>query len=233
MIEPPKTSRTEEVALATVKGLLSELPVGGDLLSELADLFLNPADARKQRWMEAVSDALNIIEERFKVLPQSLEQNQAFISLLYQASATAIRNHRREKIEALQNGIISSLDIDRFPEDTSHLFLRYIDELTVSHLSLLARFHADSEKLPSIKSIADLHAAFNPELEHPLEAENFRLFVFDLDSRSLIARGDLEDLPQYVSTQNYIMMEQSQAKPIQLTGIGSLFLQFIADWKTR
>ncbi|MGJ7582698.1 hypothetical protein ACSFA3_21200 [Variovorax sp. RHLX14] len=229
MIEPPHPTHSDDIALIAAKSLLSAIPVAGNMLSELAGLYLNPMEQRKQQWMERVTDALNTIEERFNMAPGDLQSNPAFISLLYQATSTAIKNHRREKLEALQHGIVSCLDTLVFPEDTSHLFLRYVDELTVSHLALLSQLRAHEDELPDIRSIEQLYTSIAPNIAHAMEKEAFRLFIFDLDNRALIARGDLDDLADFESTQNFLVAGESKTRPLRLTEMGRTFLQFIAD----
>ncbi|WP_369663509.1 hypothetical protein [Variovorax sp. V116] len=232
MIKPPASPLSEELALGSLKTILTAAVDETGTLAEIAGIFLNPIEARRQRWMERVSEALNTIERKFNRLPQDLQSDPAFVSILIQATGTAVKNHRKEKIEALQNGIVSSLDRERFPEDSCHLFLRYIDELTVSHLSILASLLSCEGRLAAIESLPELHAAIDPKLEHPLEVEAFRLFVFDLDTRALIARGDIYDLPTFASKQEFSMLESSTFQPLQVTAMGKSFLQFIASSKS-
>ena len=227
MILPPELPKTEAAA-ALLKGAVSAIPVVGGVVAELANLYLNPMERRKQAWVAEVSQAINAINARFALLPEDLERNESFISFLYQATLCALKNHRREKLKALKGALISSLDTNRFPEDTALQFLRYIDELTVTHLALLSQMSALGEKLAQLEMLEHLYTELSATLETPLERTAFRTFVYDLDSRFLIRVGDLIDFPEYASKRSFLETEGSVARPLQVTPLGFAFLSFLS-----
>jgi hypothetical protein len=144
MIEPPNDSKAEAAA-AAAKGLVSAIPFAGGLISEIGNLYLNPLEKRKQKWMEDVSDALNKIRDELNILPEQLENNDAFISALYQATEIAMRNHQSEKRTALCNALISSASTDKNQELEARL-LRYVDELGLTHIRLLNNLNIHVEQ---------------------------------------------------------------------------------------
>ncbi|MDK9703257.1 MAG: hypothetical protein OEL20_08955 [Sulfuritalea sp.] len=219
----PKT----EAAAALVKGAISAIPIAGGAISELTNLYLNPLEKRKQRWMVEVSEAINKIQDRFNLLPKDLEGNEQFVSFLYQATLVAVKSHQQEKLIALRNALSTSIATDQFSEDVSFQFLRYIDELTCSHLAILAAVDCNIEQLAECKTLELVYANVRKTLAHDVDRLSFRAFLQDLDTRFLVRIGDLEDYPEFESKAEYIALESSEVRPLELTSYGSSFLSFI------
>lgn len=225
-IQAPIAPKTE-VAAALLKGAVSAIPVAGGAISELANLYLNPLEKRKQRWMIEVSEAINSIQSQFKLLPKDLEENEQFISFLYQATLIAIKSHQQEKLTALRNALSTSIATEQFSEDVSFQFLRYIDELTCSHLAILAAISNNIEQLAECKALDLVYACVQNSLPQSIERLPFRAFLQDIDSHFLVRIGDLEDYPEYQSTAGYIALESFEVRPLELTDYGKTFLTFI------
>ncbi len=225
-IQTPIAPKTEAAA-ALLKGIVSAIPIAGGAISELTNLYLNPLEKRKQRWMVEVSEAINNIQSQFKLLPKDLEENEQFISFLYQATLIAIKSHQQEKLSALRNALSTSIATDQYSEDVSFQLLRYIDELTCSHLAILAAISNNIEQLADCKTLDLIYACVQPSLPKSIERLPFRAFLQDLDSRFLVRIGDLEDYPEYHSTAGYIALESSEVRPLELTEYGKTFLTFI------
>ena len=226
MIEPPNDSKVEAAA-ALLKGAASAIPFVGGVVAEVGNLYLNPLERRKQRWTVEVSLALNAIQHRFALLPEDLSKNEAFISFLYQATISALKTHRSEKLVALRNCLVASLDEMRLSQDLSFQFLRFVDELSVSHLSILRILEKHRERFVGLGDLEQVHQALNALLDVPLEAGAFRSFLQDLDNRFLIRVEDLEDLPDYASRKSLMLREESETRWLAVTPLGSSFLAFI------
>jgi hypothetical protein len=54
-----------------------------------------------------------------------------------QATSIALRNHQKEKLEALRNAVVNSVLPSSADDDIKLMFLDLVDELKVSHLRLL------------------------------------------------------------------------------------------------
>ena len=227
MIIPPIDPKTEGI-VATAKALVSYVPIFGPLLSEVGNLYLNPLDRRKQQWMEDVSNAINTITVQHLIEPKDLEHNERFISTLYRATTCALMTHQREKHEALKHALIASVDGKRLPQDTINQFLRYIDELTVTHFALLSALAANHAKLSEVKSLKQLYELLVTSDGIPLERLMFRQFMRDLDSRSLIKLGDIEEFPEYKSTVTFLSDTASRPAPTEFTSVGHAFLNFVS-----
>jgi hypothetical protein len=85
---------------------------------------LNPLEKRRQQWSYEVFLAIEEIKARFSLLPESLETNERFVSFLYQATIVALKNHQREKIQALKNALVSAADPASESEDIAFQFLK-------------------------------------------------------------------------------------------------------------
>jgi hypothetical protein len=221
MIEAPQSPKTE-AAIALLKAAVSELP-GGTIAAEVLGLF-NPLEKRKQKWMEEISEAVNEIRASIGRTPQDLEQDSNFVSFLYQATAIAIKNHQRAKLGALRNALVS-VAANQVQEDVGFQYLRYVDELTSSHLVLLAALA--NANLTQCKSIDLVYACVAQFLPASIDRLSFRMFLQDLDSRFLVRINDLEDFPEYASTASYIALESSEIKPLEVTQLGQSFIAFV------
>jgi hypothetical protein len=216
-----------EAAAALLKGAVSAIPVVGGVLAEVGDLYLNPLEKRKQRWIAEVSLAVEEIKKRFSVLPESLQSDERFISFLYQATMLALKNHQREKINALRIALVSVIEPQRFSEDLAFQFLRYIDELTVTHLSMLACLNKHAGQFSRLEKLEQVYSKLQSFLGVSFERAAFRSFLHDLDARFLIRVGDLEDFPEYASKQGYIVESSSTRRALEVTPLGRSFLSFV------
>ena len=52
------TNPKAEIATALIKGVLAEIPFVGGMISEVGNLYLNPLEKRKQKWLDDVSLAI-------------------------------------------------------------------------------------------------------------------------------------------------------------------------------
>src|SRR2546423_9419772 len=107
MTESPSDPRIETAA-AILKGAVSGVPFVGGLIAEVGNLYLNPLEKRKQLWLAEVGQAIDDIRRRYSLLPTSLQNDDRFVSFLYQTTILALKNHRREKITALRNALDSA-----------------------------------------------------------------------------------------------------------------------------
>lgn len=226
MIEPPDNPAAEAAA-AVLKGAVSAVPIVGGVVAEVGNLYLNPLEKRKQRWVTEVTSAINEINNRFSILPGQLQENDQFISFLYHATILALKNHQQSKIDALRNAVVSSVDPKGLDEDLKLQFLRYVDELSVTHLSMLACLDKHAGQFARMNKLEQVHFKLQSYMGASLDRVAFRSFLHDLDSRFLVQLGDLEELPEYASKQSYLLLEESKERQIGVTSLGQAFLSFI------
>lgn len=215
--------------MMVVKIALGFVPWVGGALAEVVGHLNNNLARRQEFWMVQVSEAINALQNRSDLSIDDLMKNEAFTSFLLQATPIALRNHQQAKISILKNALISVGDPEFSDEDLAFQFLRYIDEITVSHLSILKYIFNDADKFKEVKSMQQAIE----QLGHAGSASRsplvVRTYLRDLDARGLVNAVDLEDLPEFESNAVYIEAEQSERHPLQLTELGSRFLMFVSE----
>ncbi len=142
----PKVEPASEKVHRLVRVFLATVPsIGGTLVEAFNALIEPPMMRRKTEWMVQVTDALNQLFKKGILTEQDLQTNEKFFTTLFHASNVAIRNHEKEKLEALRNAVVNSALPDA-PDDTlQQLFLNLIDTCTSWHITLLKLFQGPEE----------------------------------------------------------------------------------------
>ncbi len=218
----------EGLDMTVVKIVLGFVPGVGGALAEIAGHFNNNLARRQEFWMVQVSEAINALQKRSGLTVDELMKNEAFTSFLLQATPIALRNHQKEKITTLKNALASVGNPEFSDEDLAFQFLRYIDELTVSHLSILRLISSRADAFKEVKSMQQAFEQLTQEEPADISPLLARTYLRDLDARGLVNAIDLEDLPDFESKAVYIAAEQTDRHPLQLTELGEKFLSFIA-----
>ncbi len=103
------------------------------------NLILSPATKRRDRWIdEYLSKAVQTIAE--KAAPsvvENLSNNESFLTVVLQATSIALRNHQKEKLEALRNAIVNSVLPNAPNESLQLMFINFIDIFTPYHLMII------------------------------------------------------------------------------------------------
>jgi hypothetical protein len=124
------------------KAGLSLIPIAGGAAAELFSLVLAPPlERRRDAWLEDLFERLKKIETQqagFRI--ENLQNNEAFISLMPQATQTAMRTHQREKLEALRNAVPNVATSKSLDEEKQLVFLGLVDIFTATHLEILRLF---------------------------------------------------------------------------------------------
>lgn len=222
---PPKHS-TEDTAYLVGKAILS--PISG--ATELLERFISPPlQRRTEKWMEVVAEALRNLESDNGVKLQQLQNNDLFVTVVTQASRVAIGNHQKEKLEALKNAIISSASLHE-KEDIQLIFIRYIDELTPSHLYLLRLIIKEVVKLEKIKSYAEvLDIVADGGIEISSE-DDLRMLLSDLSTRGLLRISqDIEDDKNIYHADSLLVESTNDDLPrIIISEVARKFINFIS-----
>ncbi len=229
---PPEAHKSE-VAIALVKGALQAVPFAGGALSEVLNLFVNPAEKRKERWLIEVSSAIERLQKEVGIVAETLEKDERFISFLFQATQIALRNHREEKIRALRHALEVVGKGDMPEEDIAFQFLRYVDELSVTHLTILGCLSKHAGQFASLQKLEQVLAEVERHLGVSIERSHFRAATKDLEARSLLLAVDIEDLPEFATGQDAVVTESSGPKPLCVTSLGRNFLSFIGEADSR
>lgn len=232
MDKPPRDKSAGDAAYEIGRALAAAVPsVGGPLQVLFENVFRAPLDKRKEAWL---LELVGVIEELRATVdgfrPEMLAENEVFISVALQASQTALRNHQREKLDALRNAVLNSALPSLLSEDEQMIFLRLVDQLTPWHLRLLAFLddpdqwiRTEKIELPYIAGALStvLEACF-PDLAG--RRDLYGQLVRDLQVEGLAADG------------SYLhgMMTSQGMVAGRTTDLGKRFLTYISDpWSER
>jgi len=131
-----------DTAHMLVRAGLSAIPIVGGPAVEIFGAIINsPLSKRREEWIESIVDELVKLQEKIEGFSmESLSQNEAFITIIMHATQIAIRNHQKEKLEALKNIVLNVAQGNSPDEDLQLMFLDYIDTLTSWHIRFLQLF---------------------------------------------------------------------------------------------
>ena len=143
-LKGPPQSQAGDWVHTIVKAGISAIPIVGGSAAELfAALIAPPLAKRRDEWLKSIAEGLKDLEDRIQGFTiESLVGNEIFVTSVLHASQAAVRNHQKEKLEALRNAILNVAS-DRGPdEDLQLMFMTFIDTLTPWHLRILRFFQA-------------------------------------------------------------------------------------------
>lgn len=215
--------------LMVVKIALGFVPWIGGALAEAFGHLTNNLARRQEFWMVQVSEVINTLQKRSGLTVEDLMKNEAFTSFLLHATPIALRSHQKEKISTLRNALASVGCSGFSDEDLAFQFLRYIDELTVSHVNILRIISKKADAFKEVKSMQQAFEYLRQGESASISPLVARTYLRDLDVRGLVNAIDLEDLPDFESRAVYIAAEQSERHPLQLTELGARFLAFVSS----
>lgn len=207
-----------------VRAALSAVPLTGGPAAELfAAAIVPPLARRRDEWFEGLAVAVKELErkvEGFKV--ESLSSNEAFISVVMQATALAVKTRQKEKLEALRNAVLNTALPSELDEDTRLMYLNLIDTLTPLHLRMLLLLK-NPESWENVSGIATQPGAIG-NVFHLIEAA-----FPEMRGRLDLCKKAIRDL------ESDWLIGNSQIRPIaggaldvpETTSIGKGFLAFI------
>jgi hypothetical protein len=225
-LTPPQPT-TEDTAHLVTRALLS--PIWG--ASELFEHCVkSPLTKRTDEWMADIADFL---ERNFGYDLENLASNPKFLTILIQATRVATTSHQREKLEALRNAVVSSVYPQDISEDLQLTFIRFIDELTPSHILLLKFFVKFEPELVKLKSYPELFSFFRAHYEYSkaLYQDEFKMFVNDLNTRGLLRISpDIGDFDDIFKASVWGRADTDDSLPrIIITSVAKDFIRFISD----
>jgi hypothetical protein len=223
---PPEPT-AEDTAHLVTKAMLSPIWGASELFERLVS---SPLDRRTREWMANVADFL---QQNFGYDLEKLESNEKFLTVFVQATRIAAQNHQKEKLNALRNAIVSSVFHQDISEDLQLIFIRFIDELTPSHLLLLKFFVKFESELAKLKSYPALFDFFHAHYEYSnaLYRDEFKMLIGDLNTRGLVrVSQDIEDFEDIYEASSILLSETNDSLPrILITQIAKDFIRFISD----
>jgi len=225
--DSPATTAGDRIH-ALVKGTLGSVPLAGGLAAELFGMFVvSPYQRRLQIWIEGVAERLKSLDERLDVV--SLANNETFVSTLIQATQAAVRTHRQEKILLLQHAVLSAATGLPVPADLQSTFVRYVDELTPIHFSLLGFLLEKEHKLRDCGAYHTLLGLFIEKTNLRVSPDEFRLLCNDLEIRLLVRfSSSMEDFTSAYRPSTLLISNRLEHEVmLRVTDIGRELVRFV------
>lgn len=208
------------------QAILGAIPAWGPICSYIfGKLVQSPTEERRVKWMNEIGIRLAKIEAETAGFIASLETNDSFLDMLYQASNIAIRNSQQNKLNALKNAVINSALNEVLSYSIKQNYINLIDQLTPLHLQILVllnnprKHYKDNNIDTSIYVSVSLRSvildAF-PELHGQLPT--IVLFVQDLYRLGLLNTNDVTDITT------------TPFEP-RTSALGKMFILFISEPK--
>jgi hypothetical protein len=221
---PPIEESGGDTALLVVRRALEGIPVAGPIVGEaFSRLVLTPLERRREDWILWVTGRLLELELEGDTDLSQLQEDPAFVTLMAQATQSAIRTHHEEKLEALGNAI-SNAACGKGPDEAiAELFVQFIDFFGPWHLRLLAYWSAPSTAFEAGHPVhtTPVRTAVEPLLMAHRELQGQQGIVTRLCA-DLRDRGLIDDLPLEVSRKNPALRPRT-------TALGESFLAFVRD----
>lgn len=224
--KPPKATASDHTH-ALVRSGLGAIPFAGAGAVELFNkLVTPPLEHRRDRWRESVGERLQSLEEAAVVDIEALQQNEAFVTVVMQASQAALRSHEDEKLEALRNAVLNAALSHPLDESLHQMFVKLVDEFTVWHLRLLqlfqdpaAWFRSNDKQPPTFAISSSLGRVIKAAYPDVGDREDlWELIANELHARGLFSGGGL-----------HTMMTPEGAFQKRTTALGDQFLRFVTE----
>ena len=140
---PAEKSGARQVTEKAIEAVSGSVPfVGGTLAVVLAHAFSHSYEKRLRVWMEQLAEVVQELIDRVDDLDvDGLSKDDGFMDAVATATRIAEKTSSDAKRAALQNALLHIGTGAAPDEDKRDVFLRYIDELTPSHLVLLDFFN--------------------------------------------------------------------------------------------
>lgn len=221
----PEKKDNKDITHLIGKASVSAIPLIGGPAAELFSTVITPSlEKRRVRWLNSLAEDLEKLQEKVKGFSyEEIARNEAFISTVLQASQSALRTNQEEKLKALRNAVLNSLQSNSLDEDQQAIFMSYIDTLTPWHLRILSFFRNPrgwGEK-NNIEYPSWSMGGPSTVLEHTFPELKDNRELYDQIVKDLYSRG-LMNIDQLHTTMTENGMFSSRT-----TELGNKFIDFI------
>ena len=196
-------------------------------ITTFTEIIKTPYEGRLQQWQEDIGTAVIELSKFRQDIVNELKTNDEFQSVLLQATQAAMRSHQQQKIAALRNAVVNTAKGIDISADLKQTFVRYVDELTPSHVALLRFLREGEQDMAKVDSYETLRQRFISD-GGDIERDEFRLLCEDLQVRILMrvsaTVNDFDDVEDSI----LISRESQVERPlVRVTEIAKQFLAFI------
>ncbi len=226
----PPTPSTGDTAHLVTSSLLSLLPGAPELFRRFV---APPLEKRQYAWMQEVANTLEWLELNKGLTLEELENNEGFVSVVIQATNVAIRNHHQEKKRSLASCILNAGISTDVETDLQLAFVRYIDELSPSHIVLLRAIGERYNEIAPLKSYENLYELLRINLANQPSRDIFKMMCLELQGRGLIRISqDIEEFTGIYEASAILNEGTRDDLPrVVISEVGRQFLDFISSDK--
>lgn len=226
-LDPPEHSAGDTAHLVANE-LLSIIPGAAGLFQRFVT---PPLEKRQNAWMQEVATAIKRLEQNIGLTTEELAENEAFASVVLQATYVAIRNHHEEKKRALTNCIFNAGTTSTIAIDLQLNFVRYIDELSPFHIQLLRAIKERSAEIASLRSYETFYKLIYQNSTNPPTRDVFKMMCLELQGRGLIRISqDIEDFEGVFEASLWLREDTIDDLPrVMISEVGIQFLEFISS----
>lgn len=169
----PEASSGDIIHSVTKIGL-SVIPIFGGPAAEIFSAVIAPPLAkRRDKWMCSIVKEFEKLQQKFDGFSiDSLFQDEAFLTVLLNATQIAIRNHEEEKLTMLKNAVMNTALSSDTDDDKKIFFINMSDGFTAHHIRILKFIHDPNswlkennykENIEEMGSIENLRLSANGE----------------------------------------------------------------------
>lgn len=186
-----------DIVHSSIRVLLSSIPGAGPILAEIFSLSVeSPLGKRRDEMLIWLANKVNDLEKQGLFKKEYLK-NDEFLDIITHALQIAIRNSKKEKIQALQNAIVNSLLGIDIEQDLRFVFLNFIDILSPTHVKILTLFadpaggmqKENKDEFPDYRyntTVDSIQVIFSDFKDR---ADYYGLIIDDLKSKGLLHVG--------------------------------------------
>jgi hypothetical protein len=230
-LDPPKQSWEDDVHLF-IKAAFSIIPFTGGVAAEVFTALITPPIQKRQYvWMENVTEVLRRLMTEKGLTLDSLQADDAFITVVLHATTVALRNHQEEKMQALKYCLFNAANTSDLMADLHLSFIRFVDELLPAHMILLRLIRERQGEIAALKSYDELYKVHAPGLPEGTSQDIYVMLCLDLESRGLIRiSADIEDFPGIYEASALLLEETRDDLPrVAISTVGIEFLDFVSS----
>lgn len=181
----------------------------------------DPLQERRVRWLVSVGEGLRELQGRFEGFdPSALNENEEFLSAVYDATEASMKTHKEFKREALKNTVLNAAVNFTIDDALRGRFMSCIDHFTEKHVRILNVLH-DPSRFPACADMASrmmgaqMHIIRAEIPDSEIDETVFSIIIDDL-SRERMIEGSLNTMVSGSS----LLVKRS-------TPVGDAFLRFI------
>ena len=199
-------STNEDKDYGAIKASINLLPVIGSPAAEFFSTYVtSPSQKRLKKFLEELIKELRKLETQvtnFRL--ESLQEDEAFATMLMQSLEIARRSHQAEKLKALRNLLLNSVlqnsIQDSITDDVKLLFLDWIDQLKDTHLYLLDVLNNPEKHMEKDSELNNLK-------EHPYL---YDVFLKELIDKKIVALAKISNSCSEGIIENHLRTNQPE-----------------------